>query len=239
MSFSVRYDPSGPAYHLIGFDTELLTPIFVASRGWTAHVQEPLASNALIRPLSAYDGVPEPTSTATCPTTPRSRPRPGRWCRRGGGTAPGVEQVFESGLSCSRGGKQATRRGRRVVGCGRPGAAARRGGGRARAVARRRARHAPRARDPRAGLDHVAPVRRAARRRRGDRLDRRAGACALHRLPWSGGLRLAVGGRGHPAVGGIAQEPSRGCRAGRPRPSLGLATRGGRRHVRVVEGSTS
>ncbi|GAB3100628.1 hypothetical protein GCM10027054_31760 [Isoptericola nanjingensis] len=61
MSFSVRYDPSGPAYHLIGFDTELLTPRFVASRiaGWTAHVQEPLASNALIRPLSAYDGVPE------------------------------------------------------------------------------------------------------------------------------------------------------------------------------------
>ena len=53
--------PSGPAYHLIGFDTELFTPIFVASRiaGWTAHVQEQLASNALIRPLSAYDGVPE------------------------------------------------------------------------------------------------------------------------------------------------------------------------------------
>ncbi|WP_278234698.1 bifunctional 2-methylcitrate synthase/citrate synthase [Isoptericola sp. AK164] len=53
--------PSGPAYHLIGFDTELFTPIFVASRiaGWTAHVQEQYADNALIRPLSAYDGVGE------------------------------------------------------------------------------------------------------------------------------------------------------------------------------------
>jgi len=50
--------PSGPAYHLIGFDTEYFTPIFVASRiaGWTAHIQEQLASNALIRPLSAYNG---------------------------------------------------------------------------------------------------------------------------------------------------------------------------------------
>ncbi|WP_062385711.1 bifunctional 2-methylcitrate synthase/citrate synthase [Demequina iriomotensis] len=53
--------PSGPAYHLMGFDTELFTPIFVASRiaGWTAHIQEQLADNALIRPLSAYDGVGE------------------------------------------------------------------------------------------------------------------------------------------------------------------------------------
>lgn len=50
--------PSGPAYHLIGFDTELFTPLFVASRvtGWTAHIMEQRASNALIRPLSAYDG---------------------------------------------------------------------------------------------------------------------------------------------------------------------------------------
>jgi len=53
--------PSGPAYHLIGFDTEVFTPLFVASRvtGWTAHILEQLASNALIRPLSAYVGVPE------------------------------------------------------------------------------------------------------------------------------------------------------------------------------------
>ena len=50
--------PSGPAYHLIGFDTEIFTPLFVASRvtGWTAHVIEQLESNALIRPLSEYVG---------------------------------------------------------------------------------------------------------------------------------------------------------------------------------------
>lgn len=50
--------PSGPAYRLIGFDTEIFTPLFVAARvvGWTAHVIEQRASNALIRPLSAYDG---------------------------------------------------------------------------------------------------------------------------------------------------------------------------------------
>jgi citrate synthase len=51
--------PSGPAYHLIGFDTELFTPLFVASRvtGWTAHIREQAAANALIRPLSEYIGV--------------------------------------------------------------------------------------------------------------------------------------------------------------------------------------
>jgi citrate synthase/2-methylcitrate synthase len=53
--------PSGPAYHLIGFDTELFTPLFVASRitGWTAHIIEQLESNALIRPLSLYVGFEE------------------------------------------------------------------------------------------------------------------------------------------------------------------------------------
>jgi 2-methylcitrate synthase len=53
--------PSGPAYHLIGFDTNMFTPLFVASRitGWTAHIAEQLASNALIRPLSLYNGVDE------------------------------------------------------------------------------------------------------------------------------------------------------------------------------------
>ncbi|MFC9919836.1 bifunctional 2-methylcitrate synthase/citrate synthase [Agromyces binzhouensis] len=53
--------PSGPAYHLMGFDTETFTPLFVASRvtGWTAHIMEQAASNALIRPLSHYDGVDE------------------------------------------------------------------------------------------------------------------------------------------------------------------------------------
>ena len=53
--------PSGPAYNLMGFDTETFTPLFVASRivGWTAHIMEQQASNALIRPLSAYNGVEE------------------------------------------------------------------------------------------------------------------------------------------------------------------------------------
>jgi 2-methylcitrate synthase/citrate synthase II len=53
--------PSGPAYHLIGYDTAMFTPLFVAARitGWTAHIREQLAANALIRPLSAYDGPEE------------------------------------------------------------------------------------------------------------------------------------------------------------------------------------
>ncbi|RFA19045.1 bifunctional 2-methylcitrate synthase/citrate synthase [Subtercola boreus] len=53
--------PSGPAYHLMGFDTATFTPLFVAARitGWTAHIMEQLAANSLIRPLSAYNGVDE------------------------------------------------------------------------------------------------------------------------------------------------------------------------------------
>ncbi|GAB3401704.1 bifunctional 2-methylcitrate synthase/citrate synthase [Schumannella luteola] len=53
--------PSGPAYHLLGFDTKTFTPLFVASRvvGWTAHVMEQLEANALIRPLSEYVGPDE------------------------------------------------------------------------------------------------------------------------------------------------------------------------------------
>ncbi|MDP3951579.1 bifunctional 2-methylcitrate synthase/citrate synthase [Microbacterium sp.] len=53
--------PSGPAYNLIGYDTLTFTPLFVASRitGWTAHILEQQASNALIRPLSAYNGPDE------------------------------------------------------------------------------------------------------------------------------------------------------------------------------------
>ncbi|WP_285314343.1 bifunctional 2-methylcitrate synthase/citrate synthase [Pseudarthrobacter sp. fls2-241-R2A-168] len=51
--------PAGPTYHLMGFDTQTFTPLFVASRitGWTAHIMEQSASNSLIRPLSAYNGV--------------------------------------------------------------------------------------------------------------------------------------------------------------------------------------
>ncbi|MGB9034488.1 MAG: bifunctional 2-methylcitrate synthase/citrate synthase [Paeniglutamicibacter sp.] len=50
--------PAGPTYHLMGFDTDMFTPIFIASRivGWTAHIAEQRAANALIRPLSAYNG---------------------------------------------------------------------------------------------------------------------------------------------------------------------------------------
>jgi citrate synthase/2-methylcitrate synthase len=53
--------PSGPAYNLIGFDTDMFTPLFVAARitGWTAHIMEQFESNALIRPLAAYSGVDE------------------------------------------------------------------------------------------------------------------------------------------------------------------------------------
>ncbi|TAM70637.1 MAG: bifunctional 2-methylcitrate synthase/citrate synthase [Microbacteriaceae bacterium] len=53
--------PSGPVYNLIGFDTATFTPLFAAARvtGWTAHVMEQYAANALIRPLSAYDGPAE------------------------------------------------------------------------------------------------------------------------------------------------------------------------------------
>ncbi|MDH5681693.1 MAG: bifunctional 2-methylcitrate synthase/citrate synthase, partial [Spirochaetota bacterium] len=50
--------PTGPAYHLMDFETDLFTPIFVMSRitGWSAHIMEQLADNKLIRPLSSYSG---------------------------------------------------------------------------------------------------------------------------------------------------------------------------------------
>ena len=53
--------PAGPTYHLMGFDTEMFTPLFIASRitGWSAHVMEQRANNSLIRPLSAYNGPDE------------------------------------------------------------------------------------------------------------------------------------------------------------------------------------
>lgn len=53
--------PAGPTYHLMGFDTEMFTPLFVASRitGWTAHIMEQAADNSLIRPLSVYNGSDE------------------------------------------------------------------------------------------------------------------------------------------------------------------------------------
>jgi 2-methylcitrate synthase len=50
--------PTGPTYHLMGFDTDFFTPIFVISRiiGWSAHVMEQHVGNKLIRPLSKYIG---------------------------------------------------------------------------------------------------------------------------------------------------------------------------------------
>ena len=52
---------SGPAYHMMGIETDMFTPIFVMARitGWTAHIMEQLAANRLIRPLSQYTGPAE------------------------------------------------------------------------------------------------------------------------------------------------------------------------------------
>tara|TARA_B100001057_G_scaffold116703_1_gene115197 strand:- start:671 stop:1795 length:1125 start_codon:yes stop_codon:yes gene_type:complete len=50
--------PTGPTYHLMGFDTDFFTPIFVISRitGWSAHIMEQHSANKLIRPLASYRG---------------------------------------------------------------------------------------------------------------------------------------------------------------------------------------
>ena len=50
--------PTGPTYHLMGFDTDFFTPIFVIARitGWSAHIMEQHAANKLIRPLASYKG---------------------------------------------------------------------------------------------------------------------------------------------------------------------------------------
>ncbi|MDR2566926.1 MAG: bifunctional 2-methylcitrate synthase/citrate synthase [Bifidobacteriaceae bacterium] len=66
--------PSGPAYHLMGFDTATFTPLFVASRvtGWTAHIMEQLQANQLIRPLSMYDGPAE--RAVVRPSDPQMEP---------------------------------------------------------------------------------------------------------------------------------------------------------------------
>ena len=50
--------PTGPTYHLMGFDTDFFTPIFVISRitGWSAHIMEQHADIKLIRPLASYNG---------------------------------------------------------------------------------------------------------------------------------------------------------------------------------------
>jgi len=50
--------PTGPTYHLMNFDTDFFTPIFVLARitGWSAHIMEQHSANKLIRPLSQYNG---------------------------------------------------------------------------------------------------------------------------------------------------------------------------------------
>ena len=43
--------PTGPTYHLMGFDTDFFTPIFVISRitGWSAHIMEPININSVAK----------------------------------------------------------------------------------------------------------------------------------------------------------------------------------------------
>jgi 2-methylcitrate synthase len=50
--------PAGPAYHMMGFEIDFFTPIFVMARttGWSAHIMEQTANNRIIRPLSEYIG---------------------------------------------------------------------------------------------------------------------------------------------------------------------------------------
>ena len=51
--------PAGPAYHLMGFETDLFTPLFVMARitGWCAHIAEQKSDNRIIRPLCHYNGI--------------------------------------------------------------------------------------------------------------------------------------------------------------------------------------
>jgi citrate synthase len=55
--------PAGRLYHALGLDIPLYTPIFVMARvaGWSAHVNEQLEHNRLIRPRAQYTG-PSPRS---------------------------------------------------------------------------------------------------------------------------------------------------------------------------------
>lgn len=50
--------PTGPLYHMMGFENDTFTPLFVMARitGWTSHVMEQLENNKLIRPLCTYSG---------------------------------------------------------------------------------------------------------------------------------------------------------------------------------------
>jgi citrate synthase len=50
--------PAGRLYHALGLEIPIYTPIFVVARitGWSAHVNEQLANNRLIRPRGRYTG---------------------------------------------------------------------------------------------------------------------------------------------------------------------------------------
>ncbi len=54
---------SASTYHVLGIDVDLFTPVFAVSRisGWTAHVNEQLDDNRLIRPRADYIGPVYPT----------------------------------------------------------------------------------------------------------------------------------------------------------------------------------
>ncbi|NQW18796.1 MAG: citrate synthase [Chloroflexi bacterium] len=62
--------PAGRLYRMIGLETEIYTPLFVASRitGWAAHVIEQQSANRLIRPRATYVG---PAAQSYVPITER------------------------------------------------------------------------------------------------------------------------------------------------------------------------
>lgn len=51
---------AGPTCHLLGFDTDMFTPLFAMGRmaGWVAHALEQRGVRAIVHPLAAYTGVP-------------------------------------------------------------------------------------------------------------------------------------------------------------------------------------
>lgn len=53
---------SASAYHTLGIDGDLFTPIFAVSRiaGWTAHIMEQFAESQMIRPRAEYQGAAYP-----------------------------------------------------------------------------------------------------------------------------------------------------------------------------------
>ncbi len=52
--------PTARLYHYLGLRTEIYTPIFAMGRaaGWSAHINEQLQHNRLMRPRARYNGVP-------------------------------------------------------------------------------------------------------------------------------------------------------------------------------------